>query len=610
MKYFLFLCFSFLFLHTSVQAQANREYLIASQLIRMQDYERAKNLLEDLVKKEPTNAVYLQQLVICYGNLKQYEDGITLLSKSSSKIKGNFNLENEFANLNYLDGDSLKAFDLWANLIKENNRNIMVYQLVGNTLVERREFARAAQIYKQGRVVFKNSFLFLNELANAYLQSNNYGDAAKELISIVENNPGRTDLVQRQFARFADEFLYDEAILELEEANLDKTSTNETVTQAKRELLLWLYLERNVDKRAISWAMMLEKKNPSDYFVFNVAQNLIRKESFELADEALNFYLQKGQEGMRAIAFEAKANLYLKWAKKSDEQGLNIFGKSDSLITEAAQLFEKVVHDFPDFDNKAPVYLKLIDIYLTDLGQVEKARSAYKTVLSNYENQLNADDRAFLLGRFAMLDGNFRMARMELTKANKANRNADMLEKSRYFLALNDFYAGDFEFAKIQLKSVERQPTSFYANDAVQLRNWIRKGMQKDSVLPELVIFSKALFAKSRTEYKASFDILSSNFETLNQLQDEAAEIIVDFYRKKDPKEAYEWLKSYKDLTSYEKLYFEQVSLGYILVQKKDIAVSKTQVESDLKSFLKQYPSGFFAVKVRELLKNTMGETL
>src|SRR5690606_34030834 len=163
---------------------------------------------------------------------------------------------------------------------------------------------------------------------------------------------------------------------------------------------------------------------------------------------------------------------------------------------------------------------------------------------------------------FAMLDGDFRMARMELTKANKTNRGAEMLEKSRYFLALNDFYAGDFEFSKIQLKSVERQPTSFYANDAVQLRNWIRKGTQKDSVLPELVIFSKAMFAKSRTEYKASFDILSSNFETLNQLHDEAAKILVDFYRKKDPIEAYKWLKSYKDLTSYEELYFEYVSLG------------------------------------------------
>lgn len=610
MKYFFFLCFSFLFLHTSVQAQANREYLIASQLIRMQDYERAKQLLEELVKKEPTNVVYLQQLVICYTSLKEYENGIDLLSKSSSKTKGNYNLENDFANLTYLTGDTLKAFDLWETLLKENNRNLMAYQLIASTLVERREFARAALMYKQARVVFKNSFLFLNELANAFVQSNNYGEAAKELIGIVENNPGRLDLVQRQFTRFSDDLLFDEAILSLEEANLEKTSTKETVTQAKRELLLWLYLERNVDKRAISWAMMLERKYPTDYFVFNVAQNLIKKESFELADEALNFYLQKGQEGMRAIAFEAKANLYLKWAKKSDEEGLSIFGKSDSLVVEAAQLLEKVVQDFPDFDAKVPVYLKLIDIYLTQLGAVDKARSAYKTVLSTYDNQLNVDDRAFLLGRFAMLDGDFRMARMELTKANKSNRGAEMLEKSRYFLALNDFYAGDFEFARIQLKSVERQPTSFYANDAVQLRNWIRKGTQKDSVLPELVIFSKAMFAKSRTEDKASFDILSSNFETLNQLQDEAAKILVDFYRKKDPIEAYKWLKSYKDLTLNEELYFEYVSLGYVLVQKKEVSISKSQSETDLKSFLKQYPSGFFATKVRGLLQNMMGETL
>lgn len=599
------LSFLFVFLMVSVvTGQANRDFLIATQLIRSQDFERARILLEELVANDPANQAYLQQLTLCYKNLKAYDKGIELLKNPKARIKGNLVLENELATLYHFSGDTTRAFALWDDLLNRNIQNVMAYQMIANSMVDRKEFLRAAEIFKKGRIRFKNSYLFLNELANAYLQANEYGKAVEELITLLENNPARIDQVQRMFSRFNDESLLDEAILVLEESGLDGSFTDETIAQAKRELLLWLYLERGVDKRAIRWAENMERRYPQDYYVFNVAQNLVRKGSFELAEDALQFYMKRDQSFMRPLALDALADLYVKWGKHLEEQRLSVLGKADSLYQAAARYWEEILETFPDYQAKVPVELRLIDLYLEKLAEPVKARQQFQRLLSTGKDELLPDEIAFYKGRFELLEGNFRAARVFLTDANRLSKNALMLEKSRYYLALTDFYAGDFEFAKIQLKSVERQPTSFYANDALILRNRIRKGMEKDSVLPELEIFSKAVYAFSRNEYKASFDLLSSNFENLNQLQDEAALLIVDIYRKTEPEKAFEWISGYPQLESFEHLWFQKVSLAFVLFQKKKM--DNSHVESQCKAFLNRYPNGFYAEPVREILQRIM----
>jgi len=612
-----------------VKAQTDRNYVLAIQWVRMQEYDKAKEILEDLVKNEPSNQAYLKQLVECYIQTKDYKNGIDILLNPASKVSNLPQFDNDLANLYHLLGDTEKAFQIWDKIIKENSRNMMMYQVVANTLMERREFKKAAVVYKEARLQLKNGFLYLNELASAYLQASEYGEAAKELLAILENNPTRSDLVQRQFARYDDEFLFDEAIILLEEANLEQRSVNETLAQSKREFLLWLYMERGLEKKALRWAQMLERKYPADYFVYNVGQNLVRRESFYLAEEAFDFYLNGSISQLKPIAAEAKAYMFIKWAKSLQDNGLSILGKADSLNKVASDLLEMIVETEKDFDNRTQVILKLIDLNLEQLSNQNRARELYNLLIRDTTVNLKEDQTAFLLGRFAMLDADFRKARIELTRANRNSKNADMLEKSRYYLALNDFFAGDFDFSKIQLKAVERQNSSFYANDAIKLRNWIRKGIQKDSVTPELVTFSKAMLAISRHEFKAGLTILTTEYEGLGQLQLDGADIIANLYRKEDPLEAYVWLGAHPQIRQNEQLFFSRIALGYALnsvsaidalkianKSAKDASnvalvvngkvVDGVQLQAEMQEYLKAFPSSFYAEKVRGFLRDLM----
>src|SRR5690606_8697027 len=85
--------------------------------------------------------------------------------------------------------------------------------------------------------------------------------------------------------------------------------------------------------------------------------------------------------------------------------------------------------------------------------------------------------KAYLEGRLALLDGDFGQARIAFTRVTRLQRTGDFIEQVRYFLGLTDFHAGDFEFATVQLRALERLTTGFHANDALRLRRWLALGV-------------------------------------------------------------------------------------------------------------------------------------
>src|SRR5690625_5974824 len=71
-------------------------------------------------------------------------------------------------------------------------------------------------------------------------------------------------------------------------------------------------------------------------------------------------------------------------------------------------------------------------------------------------------------GRIALFSRQFPLARQLLTRADRSADDSNLSEKARYYLALSDLFAGDYEFAEIQLRSLEKRSTSYYANEAIK----------------------------------------------------------------------------------------------------------------------------------------------
>src|SRR5690625_5735050 len=108
-------------------------------------------------------------------------------------------------------------------------------------------------------------------------------------------------------------------------------------------------------------------------------------------------------------------------------------------------------------------------------------------------------------GRIALFSRQFPLARQLLTRADRSADDSNLSEKARYYLALSDLFAGDYEFAEIQLRSLEKRSTSYYANEAIKMRMWISSGLRADSTGGYLEGVSRGLFALHTGECEEAF---------------------------------------------------------------------------------------------------------
>jgi outer membrane protein assembly factor BamD (BamD/ComL family) len=215
-------------------------------------------------------------------------------------------------------------------------------------------------------------------------------------------------------------------------------------------------------------------------------------------------------------------------------------------------------------------------------------------------DQMSAAD--YLQGRLLLREGSFALARVSFTRSNRAVRTGDRAELTRYFLALTDFYAGDFEFARLQMKALERMSTSIYANDAIQLRRWLTEGTSADTSGAALRDFANAMHLVSRgdsTAALAAFEELMRN-PGAGGLQSEALIHAVSMLRRTHPDQALGWLDTWMPKLPGNPNEEQHLWL------KSRILDSQNRTSDAIAVYiqtLERYPMGFYADRIRNRLR-------
>ena len=156
----------------------------------------------------------------------------------------------------------------------------------------------------------------------------------------------------------------------------------------------------------------------------------------------------------------------------------------------------------PGYERANQVYTILIDLSLDEFKDIDQA-----TYWLDFLKNNPATEQAYILyaeGRISLFKMDFITARQQLTRSDRATDSSNLSERARYYLSLTDFYAGDYEFAEIQLRSLERRHTSFYANDAIKLRMWIRNGQRADTTGSVLKAIGEGFFSIHTGKYTSA----------------------------------------------------------------------------------------------------------
>ena len=627
------------------QNQITQDYIIASQLLRQGQYDKALEILESLVQQNPTNYPYVEAYLQALSQVKKLDLAIQVVDTFLAQFPNDVTMTVRKAQLQHTLGDTLNAYSTWDRAILMEGNNPNVIRLVSESMQERREFDRAINVLLKARTQLQDPSLFVFELANINLIAGRYAAAAREYNSILLLYPDRLSFIQRQYSRFNDMELVDAAIVEAEESIKKLPPADERIAMM-REFQIWLLIERGLYRRAIAIARNMDiEMGQQSMALFNVAQRLAGQNEFELSEQALKVYVDQKSHPLSARSAEELGSVYMRWARHLITNNLDTGEKIDEIYKKTDQMLRSAREDFPSYPRRTQLVLLQIELALDYLKDVELARTWLSDIMQFAEVVEYTNEVQYLEGRILLFETKFNEARVLLTRANTGSQIGDLAEKTRYFLALADFYSKEYEFAGIQLKALERQNASLYANDALQLRLWIMEGRNKDSTTTEIDLFSGAMLAFTRSEIENAADLCRDLVQNHPQhpLADDALLLLSRTMRYDDPLDALTMISQHIASTKNpqnitEQLLWERILLAMRLrkdperVQRElteKAALLRAHVNPELQSpalsspldtslellsdagftemledLLVRFPQGFYSPTTREQLRN------
>lgn len=503
-----------LFISALSQADAQtNEFRIANQYMQQQKYEDALPILRELHQQYPGTYTFYNHLAETLINLKNYEEAINISKVSLLAGHNVTRTRIKLAEIYHVSENTEKAYDTWQTVLDENPRQIQIFHSVASSMMDRREYAKAVDIYTMSREIFENPTLFTNEIANAYMQSGQFEKAVNEYYSVITENPQQMSFVQQRFLRMRDDNLYNIAALELEDYLLELDNEHPAYSQLY-QLLSWLLLETGEYRRAFVFARQYESRTEkTNYSLFSLGNRLRSAREYEVAADAYSYYVES-QTGPVTRATEEVATTYIQWARHLNQKGIGTFQQANDLFSKAYLLNESIIESAPNYNRKDRVLTTLIDLSLDHFKEVNKANRWFDDLKTYTARENSAQPYAlYAEGRIALFNEDYTTARQALTRADRATDESNLSEKTRYYLSLSDFFAGDFEFAEVQLSSLERRNTSYFANNAIQLRMWIKNGIRMDSSATDLREFSKSLQLLHTGNHEKAIDASSQLLE-------------------------------------------------------------------------------------------------
>lgn len=610
-------------LTTSVVWSQTADFQMANRLMQQQNYEEALPILEYLYENNPNSLIFFDQYTDCLINLTQYE--------KAEEIARNLILDDRFrsqasiklAEILHISGKRDEALDIWVKESESGQNSIQNYYAIGSSMLSRQEFDAAIELFRKGQDSFNNPGLFTNELADTYMQAGRFEEAVNEYYKLILESPDQMSIVQQRFFTMRDPEVYEIAALELEDLLLELHFT-ESSYSSLYQLLAWLLLETDQYQRAFQFARYYENQTShTNYSLFSLASQLLSAKEFDLAIQAYEFYLNDSILSVRSSSGEELAATYIQWAKYLQQNNTGSYNQYMDLYQKAYEISLEVINSDSLYDHSDRIYAQIIDMNIDFFKDIEEAQLWYEKM----QQQRDLMDDSYLYyveGRLAIFQKDFTTARHSLTRADQYSGNSNLSERSRYYLSLSDFFAKDYDFAEIQLQSLERRSTSYFANDAIKLRMWIKNGLRADTTRSLLNTISESIYQLHSGNFNFALELLepvlaNSSNPFAADLLTELISVLPEMYSPVLLQLSERVIQAQPSSPQKERLYWDRAILiehllqndGFVnqspynfsfLEEKPTFQYNREDLYELYENIIMEYPNGFYAVYAREKL--------
>lgn len=600
------------------------DFQLANRLMQQQNYEEARPILEHLYETNPNSLLFFDQFTDCLVNLTRYEEAENIAREQVREDRFRSQASVKLAEILHISGKREEAMDTWLTESEKNQDSIQTYYSIGSSMLSRQEFDAAIELFKEGQQYFNNPSLFIYELADTYMQAGRFDEAVNEYYQLIIDSPDQMSIVQQRFFMMRDSDIYEIAALELEDLLMEMHFT-ESSYSSLYQLLTWLLLETDQYQRAFQFARYYENQTSfTIYSLFSLARQLLSAKEFELAVQAYEYYLNDSILSIRSRSGEELSETYVQWAQYLQQNNIGSYNQYKTLYQKAYDISLEVINSNSLYNNADRIYARIIDLNVDIFKNFEEAQKWYDKMLQQ-EDQMDESYLYYAEGRIAIFQKEFTTARHTLTRADQNSENSNLSERSRYYLSLSDFFAKDYEFAEIQLQSLERRSTSYFANDAVKLRIWIKNGLRADSSRALLNSISESMYQLHSGNYNAALGLLEPVMA--NSQNPFAADLITELISVLPERYSSVLLQLSERITNAqpnspikERLYWDRAMLIEHLLQNDRLLYLTPYTFSFLaenppfqykredlyelfEDIIMEFPNGFYAVYAREKLQ-------
>lgn len=600
------------------------DFQLANRLMQQQNYEEALPILENLYKNNPNSLIFFDQYTDCLVNLTRYDEAERVARQQAQNERFRSQANIKLAEILHISGQRDEAMRIWLSESQRGQNNIQNYYAIGSSMLSRQEFDEAIKLFKRGQNWFNNPGLFTNELADTYMQAGRFEEAVNEYYQLIIHSPDQMGLVQQRFFQMRDPDVYEIAALELEDLLLEMHFT-ESSYSSLYQLLAWLLLETEQYQRAFQFARYYENQTSyTIYSLFSLASQLLSAKEFELAVQAYEFYLNDSVESIRSRSGEELSAAYIQWARYLQQNNIGSYNRYRELYQKAYDLSVVVINNDPNYNRVERIYAQIIDLNVDYFKDLEEAQKWYSK-MEQHRDRMDGSYLYYAEGRIAIFKNDFTTARHSLTRADRNSGNSNLSERARYYLSLADFFATDYDFAEIQLQSLERRNTSYYANDAIKLRMWIKNGLRADTSRTLLNSISKSMYQLHSGNYNAALEGLeplmaNSQNPFAADLLTELISVLPDPYLPVLLQLSDRIISAQPNSPKKERLYWDRATMVEQLLKSDnpaarspyhfsflDEAPSFQYTSDDLyelfEDLIMEFPNGFYAVYARERLQ-------
>ena len=497
-RYFLFTFFAFQIILAA--QNINQQLRLAQQYEEGGRWKEAQQLYESILTSYPDNPVVYERLKTLYLNTFSFLEAKSMIERMIKRNPDQTNLQVDLAQVLLKMGEDAKARNLFDQILKDHAKESHAYQMVAAVFTNERMIDDAIETYLKGRAGLQEPALYALNLARLYAARGQFDLASEEMLQFHFQNPKQTALVLGQYLQFPKAL----KVMQQLTGPINSAISKYPMDLDLYRILAKIYEYHEQNREALKTLRLLEEKLPrkdQGQALYQFAESVFTKGFVRDAKSAYQTILTNYPH------FQALDIVLYKLAECFE---------SENNIQKAIELYQRIIHDFPNRHFARVAALQTGRLERDKLLKPDESIQTFQSLINEYPNTPESWTAELELSRSYLIVNDTTAAKPLLEK-NIRRKHPDYPGhhlRALYQLAQLKYFQGHYKQSVMLLDSLASgrwESDSFrdpVVNDALRLRFFIERNIQNSP--NELGFLSKADYLVYQKKYREALTVLDT----------------------------------------------------------------------------------------------------